>query len=195
MTCRERTVAAPRRALTLLELIVALAVLVGTASLLMQLVDLGSHHAERAQQITDAQVAAHNLLSEFLVGIRPWETSETYLPIDTWSPWEYQLRLEPVGFGDLVSATLTVAPRADGPVMPMEGSMTAGAPATTPPPAASSPTEQTLSTLDTDAIRPGSYRLTRWIHQPSSPAGQDQDAGGTNKLDADGVAPADARAF
>ena len=154
------------RAMSLLELIIALAVLVGTASLLMQVVDLGSHHADRAQQITDAQTVAHNLMAEHLAGIRGWDATETYQPVDTWSPWEYQLRIAPIGFGDLASATLTVAPRANAPAPPTDGALPSvpSVPASTP---AESPTAQ-LSQLDTESLRPGSYRLTRWIHKPST---------------------------
>ncbi|MCA9168682.1 MAG: hypothetical protein KDB23_13500 [Planctomycetales bacterium] len=176
-TCRRRA-ATKSAGLSLLELIIALAILVGTSSLLLQLVDLGSRHSDRALQITDAQTVAHNLMAEMLAGLRPWDASETYQPVDSWSPWEYRLKLEPIGFGQLAAATLIVAPRTD---MPVSLSGDAIAPVAVSPPvtAAGDSTATTLSQLDTEAIRPGSYRLTRWIRQASSSAASETDGDGS----------------
>jgi len=135
-----------RGGLSLLEIIVALAVLTGSAAILAQLVDLGSHHAERSAEITAAQTVAHNLLNELLAGVRPWEDSEAFQPVDIWSRWDYQLRLHPLGLGRLTAATITVVERPQAAV----GSTAA-------------PAEE-LAQLDPILGR-RTYRLTRWIRQ------------------------------
>ncbi len=97
----------------------ALAVLTGSAAILAQMVDLGARHAERATKISEAQEIAHNLMLEFVTGQRPWEPSETFQPVDLWSPWDYQMSVQPIGLGKLVSIRVTVVERqldASGPV-------------------------------------------------------------------------------
>jgi hypothetical protein len=135
-----------RAGLSLLEIIVALAVLTGSAAILAQMVDLGARHAERSRQISEAQTLAHNLLSELLADLRPWESTQAPQPVDLWSPWDYQLQIEPVGLGDLVAVTVTVVERVE-----------AGAPAAAPLEApAPDPTVLTQRRH---------YRLTRWVRR------------------------------
>ena len=139
------TVPSMRRGLSLLEVIIALAVLTGTAAVLAQMVGLATRHAERARQITGAQTVAHNILHELLADLRPWETSNVFQPVDLWSPWDYQIRVDPVGVGDLVAVTVTVAER-------VESEATRAGDGSTDPRRVTSPRH---------------YRLTRWVrHAP-----------------------------
>ena len=50
------------RGLSLIEVIISLAILVGSAAALTQLVDVGRRHAERAVEVTDAQSICRNVL-------------------------------------------------------------------------------------------------------------------------------------
>ncbi len=151
----------PCRGLSLLEIIVALAVLTGTAALLAQMVSLGVKHAECSREITEAQTVAHNLLNELLADLRPWDASASLQPVDAWSDWDYVLQVEPVGVGDLVAVTVTVARRTEE-----DASST------------SSPVESSDQALVTS---PRQYHLTRWVTRPqlveNSVSGLDQDAG------------------
>jgi hypothetical protein len=134
----------------LLEIIVALAVLTGSAAILAQMIDLGARHAERSRQISEAQTLAHNLLNELLAEVRPWESTQAPQPVDLWRPWDYQLQIEPVGLGDLVAVTVTVVERVEA-----DASASVPAPAQAEAPAP----DQTVLT------QPRQYRLTRWVRR------------------------------
>ena len=98
------------KGISLLEIIVALAVLAGSAAMLSQMVDLGSRHADRAMTIADAQTVAHNVLHELLTGQRPLVAAETPEPVDLWSPWDVAIELNQVGIGQLVAVTIRITP-------------------------------------------------------------------------------------
>ena len=141
----------PRTGLSLLEIIVALAVLAGSAVVLSQMIDIGSRPAERAAQIAEAQTVAHNLLHELLIQERPLTTNETPEPIDLWSPYDYTVLVEPVGIGQLLSVTVEIYRRQDA-----------------TPEAMLEPLVQPVGERSgVDQLdRVADFRLTRWMRRP-----------------------------
>jgi prepilin-type N-terminal cleavage/methylation domain-containing protein len=137
-----------RRGLSLVEIIVALAVLTGSAAVLAQMVDLAARHAERSRQITEAQTIAQNILNELLANVRPWTPSVAAQPVDAWSPWDYQIQIEPVGVGDLLSVAVTVVQRPESTAAPLGD-------------------DQQPATRQLVTSRPH-YRLTRWVRRTLS---------------------------
>ena len=147
-----------RAGLSLLELIVTLAILVGGSALLAQLINVGRRHSERAVEVTEAQTAAHNVLSEILAGIRPWEETVTPTPVDFWSPWNVAVTMQPVGLGDMTVVTVLITERP-------EMDATGGAALMSQSTAAAANTfdSSIMNSRDLEA-RPA-FKLTRWIRR------------------------------
>lgn len=128
-----------KHGLSLLEVIIALAILVGTATVLSQLMGLGQRHALRAADITEAQTLCQNLMNELLVGTLAWESTETQ-PIDPFSPWDYTVEIQPLGDGQLSSVVVTVIQHR----------------------------EELFDESDPQAAPPPQYRLSRWVYRPGA---------------------------
>ncbi len=75
-----------RRALTLLEVVLALAILAGAFATLSQLVGLGMRAAGDSRDLTTAQLLAESTLSEIAAGILPTEMLNR-VPVDTNPGW------------------------------------------------------------------------------------------------------------
>jgi hypothetical protein len=106
-------------------------------------VNIGSRHAARATDVTEAETAAHNILNELLAGIRPWQSNMTAEPVDPFSSFDYRLSIEPVGLGNLVSVTVSIISR------PVEQIVDAA--------------RTTSASLGTEARE--RFRLTRWVRR------------------------------
>jgi prepilin-type N-terminal cleavage/methylation domain-containing protein len=128
-----------KRGLSLLEVMIALALLVGSAAVLSQLMDLGQRQALRAADITEAQTLCQNLLNELLAGTISWESTESQ-PIDPFSPWDYTIQIEPIGDGQLSSVTVIVTQHQ----------------------------EERFDESDPKAPAPPQYRLSRWVYRPGA---------------------------
>ncbi len=151
------------KGLSLLEVIIATAVLAASAAVIAQMVGVAVQHASRVTELTEAHTLCHNLMNEFVAGIRPWENVTAAQSVDPWTPWEYEVKIEPLGFANLSALTVTVMQRPTS----MDGGD--GASPLAPPPSDSASTRseangaggQTLT--GTDGRR--RYRWTRWVRQ------------------------------
>ncbi len=128
-----------KRGLSLLEVIIALAILVGSAAVLTQLMDMGQRHALCAADLSEAQTLCQNLLNELLSGELSWESTESQ-PVDPFSPWDYTVQIEPLEDGMLSWVTVIVRQRP----------------------------EDELDVPAADAPAPLEFRLTRWVYHPES---------------------------
>ena len=99
-----------RSGLSLMEVVIALALLVGSMAVLGQLIALGEKQAERSEALTDAQRIANNVLSEMLAEIEPIEPVE-FQPAAVDSKWLYSVDIEPVGSAGLLCLTVRVFER------------------------------------------------------------------------------------
>lgn len=127
------------RGLSLIEVIISLAILVGSAAALTQLVDVGRRHAERAVEVTDAQSICRNVMNEVLVGVRPWEEVRRQ-PVDPFTPWDCSIEIQPTDLVDLFSVTVTVTEPAGPGSIPL-----------------------TMDDVDGSSRQ---YRLVRWVRRP-----------------------------
>ena len=75
-----------RSALTLLEVVLALAILAGSFATLAQLVGLGMRAAGNSRDLTTAQLLAESMMSEITAGILPTENLNR-VPMDTHPGW------------------------------------------------------------------------------------------------------------
>ena len=108
-----------RNGLSLIEVIIAMGILVGTTAVLAQLIGIGEKQANRAADMTEAQTLCHNKMAELLAGLTPFTSCEA-TPIDLESSWDYQVQIAPVGFRDVYSVTVMVFERQLDVVAPIE---------------------------------------------------------------------------
>jgi prepilin-type N-terminal cleavage/methylation domain-containing protein len=103
----------PRRdAFTLLEVILALAILVGSIAMLGELARLGLENAATARDLTSAELLCEEKLNELVCGAAPMEEIELAPLEDLFeedSGWLYSIQLEPTPEPGLVALHVTVA--------------------------------------------------------------------------------------
>lgn len=96
-----------RTAFTLLEVILALAILAGSMVALGEVVRLAARSAEETQTLTRAQLLAVGKLAEITSGITlPEPLVDARFELDP--GWVYSVTFEPVGLPGLVAVRVTV---------------------------------------------------------------------------------------
>ena len=83
-----------RRALSLLEVILALAILGVACTFMAQAMRLATDNAMAAQRQAQAELAAESVLSQVVAGIIPMEPSSAWVPVGTSSStsnWSYMI--------------------------------------------------------------------------------------------------------
>ena len=101
-----------RNALSLIEVVLSIAILVGSAAVLGQLISMGQRQAIKADDATIAQNLCFSKMSEILSGITELAVIEDE-PIELDSPWDYSVDIEPIGVSDLLEVTVRVKWRTD----------------------------------------------------------------------------------
>jgi general secretion pathway protein I len=109
---RSRTIRMPRRtrrnAFTLLEVILALAILVGSLAIIGELTDQGLVGARRAATLAEAQLICESKLAEVAAGLLP-ATAVGPVPLETDPAWNYTIAVVPQLDVGLISVQVTVA--------------------------------------------------------------------------------------
>ena len=103
----------PRRtAFSLLEVLLAIAILLGSAIVLAELAGIGTQHVTSAERLATAQRLCQLKLNEILAGITPLERVESQTLVDR-PDWIYSVEIEPIsrpGFQQgLAALRVTVA--------------------------------------------------------------------------------------
>jgi len=111
------------RGLSLLEVILAIAILGGALAVIGQLIRIGARSAAAARDLTAAQLYCESALNEVAAGvIEPVAASD--MPCDETGEWMYSVAVEPVDDGGLLSVTVTVTQSPDFAVRPVTFSLT-----------------------------------------------------------------------
>lgn len=98
---------AGRRGLSILETMLALAILGGTLAALGELVRTGTRAAQRAEDVTIGQMLCENLINETVVGLRPLNGGQGVFP--DYPEWAYMIEVMPVDEqGGLLAVAATV---------------------------------------------------------------------------------------
>lgn len=105
----------PRAGFSLLEVIVAIAILFGGAIALSQLASVGRQHSVRATRITAAQTLCQNKLNELVAGIIPL-APVVDAPFHESPDWTYSINIEPLGNG-LASVKVSVYEKTENELM------------------------------------------------------------------------------
>ena len=96
-----------RHGLTLLEVILALAILSLSMVAIGELIRIGTHSARDAQDMTQAQILCESKLSELVAGVAPYEPAvRAPLPMDP--DWYYTVQLEPTEEEGVMALAVTV---------------------------------------------------------------------------------------
>lgn len=96
-----------RRGLTLLEVVLALAILVGSYAVLSQLVGVGVKAAANGRDLTRGQLLAESVMSEIVVGIlQPQSLSNMQVPTDP--GWVVSSLVQPTRYQGIVQVTVIV---------------------------------------------------------------------------------------
>ena len=103
----------PRRAgFSLLEVLLATGILLGSMFMLYQLAHIGRRHANKARDLAAAQLACQTRLNEILAGVAPLETAEG-LPLEDPPGWLLSVELQPVEQTGLAALRVTVCAAAE----------------------------------------------------------------------------------
>ena len=95
-----------RRGFSLLEILIAAGILVGSLVVLSELAAIGRQHAEDARQLTAAQTLCETKLNEILAGVQPAEPAEDQ-PLDDAPGWRYTLAVEQLPQPGLLQLSVT----------------------------------------------------------------------------------------
>lgn len=111
---------AARPGLTLLEVILALAILGGAIAVISQASWSGLENARRTRDFVRAELLAENLMSEMLIGARPLEAApetafdEEQCP-DEADRWTFSIEVSPAAVSGLLTICVTVREKTDLP--------------------------------------------------------------------------------
>ncbi len=108
-----------RGGFSLLELILALAILALAVAAIGQLVRLGLAHARHARELTKAELYCESTMAELAAGVLPLE-GVSDIPIEQDSEWLYSVTVEPAAVDGLLVVTVTVYQAEPDPVRPIE---------------------------------------------------------------------------
>jgi prepilin-type N-terminal cleavage/methylation domain-containing protein len=99
-----------RRGLSLLEVMLALAILGGALTAIGMLVRLGSRAAVESREMTQAQLLCESKLAELTAGLLPVEPGGPWqFDLPEQAEWVYFVDIEPVPLPGMVQVTVTVA--------------------------------------------------------------------------------------
>ena len=93
---------------SLLEVILALAILAGAFAALGEVMRLGDRNAEVARDVTRAEMLAGSVMSELIAGARPLANSSAKFNLATEPPWVYSIAVEPTEYIELISVRVSV---------------------------------------------------------------------------------------
>lgn len=96
-----------RRGFSLLEVVLAIAILAVAMAALGELLRTGMNNAGKARDLATAQLEAETTMSELMAGIMPFQSS-TNVPCPNDPSWLYSVTVEPHAQPDLYMVTVTV---------------------------------------------------------------------------------------
>lgn len=121
MPCRQRrqVQTSAWRAFTLLEVILALAILAGAMAALGEVMRLADQNATMTEAETQAQILAASLMDEFVSGSRELDVADQQpLVEDSDPPWVYSVAIENTSLDELVAVRVRVEQKMDARLQP-----------------------------------------------------------------------------
>ncbi len=96
-----------RRGLSLLEVMLAIAILGGCVAVIGELVRIGSRHAEEVRLLTTAQLLCESKIEEIEAGVIPPEAISS-APFETTPDWFYSVTINALDQEELMEVRVTV---------------------------------------------------------------------------------------
>jgi general secretion pathway protein I len=112
-----------RRGLSLLEVILAIAILGGALATIGQLIRIGSRNAAAARDLTLAQIHCESTLNEVAAGAIPLAAASD-VPLDEYGEWLYTVESAPIDDGGLIELRVTVHQSPDAAARPVSYTLT-----------------------------------------------------------------------
>jgi len=107
------------RGFTLLEVILALAILAGSLAALGEVMRLADQNAAMSRDETQAQIIAASIVDEMVAGARGVTAVNRAAVDPNWDPqWLYSVALEQTGYDELVAVRVVVEQQTDVPLQP-----------------------------------------------------------------------------
>lgn len=97
-----------RRGFSLLEVLLATGILIGSSIVLMELASIGMRHAASARDLSQAQLICQTKLNEIVAGVTPAETARP-MPYEDDPRWTYWVTVQPTERVGLVLLEVGVA--------------------------------------------------------------------------------------
>ena len=114
---------ARRAGFSLLEVLLAMSILLGSIIVLGELARQGRRNATAARDLTRAQLICQSKLNEIIIGVAPLEPV-SQVEVEEAPGWLYSVELEPVDLPELDSLKVTVVQDLPGRKEPVEFSLT-----------------------------------------------------------------------
>ena len=112
-----------RRGLSLLEVILAIAILAGAMAMLGDLMRIAGRHATAASELTKAQLHCQSVIAEIAAGILPPESVQG-TPMESDPNWTYSIDVQTLSLEGLLAVQVTVAQNIDARQQPLSASLT-----------------------------------------------------------------------
>jgi type II secretion system protein I len=93
---------------SLLEVVLALAILAGAFAALGEVMRLGDRNAAQARDTTQAELLADSVMSELVAGARALGNVSAKFNLATDPPWIYTIAVEPTEYAELVAVRVSV---------------------------------------------------------------------------------------
>lgn len=104
---------APRLAFSLLEVILATAMIAASSMVLMRLISTGAQHQDRGTRKATAQLICQSLIDEMVIDPARRESVEDQL-VPGYTGWIYSIQIEPTDFDGLIRARVQAVEVAAG---------------------------------------------------------------------------------
>ncbi|HJQ79492.1 MAG TPA: prepilin-type N-terminal cleavage/methylation domain-containing protein [Lacipirellulaceae bacterium] len=109
----------PLRGFTLLEIILALAILAGSLAALGEVMRLADQNAAATRDETQAQIIASSVLDELIAGVLPLTAvNQSPVAVESDPPWVFSIALEQTGYAELIAVRVLVEQQADARLQP-----------------------------------------------------------------------------
>jgi general secretion pathway protein I len=108
-----------RRGFTLLEIILALAILAGSLAALGEVMRLADQNAAATRDETQAQIIASSVMDELIAGVLPLTAvNQSPVAVDSDPPWVFSIALEQTGYAEMIAVRVLVEQQADARLQP-----------------------------------------------------------------------------
>jgi type II secretion system protein I len=109
----------PRRGFTLLEIILALAILAGSLAALGEVMRLADQNAAGTRDETQAQIIASSVMDELIAGVLPLTAvNQSPVAVESEPPWVFSIALEQTNYAELIAVRVLVEQQADARLQP-----------------------------------------------------------------------------